>query len=111
MVIASFDLSAPTLASRGRRPSTQWCIFARFTSSVQSNIFRYMDNPKVIDRISFDILRQLANNARLSNKQVAAAVGLAPSTTHGRFKQLHSFGAYRGAHADVDLKKLGFGVE
>ena len=70
-----------------------------------------MDNLKVIDRISFDILRQLANNARLSNKQVAAAVGLAPSTTHGRLKQLHSFGAYRGAHADVDLKKLGFGVE
>ena len=64
-----------------------------------------------IDRISFEILSQLANDARLSNKQLAAAVKLAPSTAHERLKQLRASGVYTGAHAEADLKKLGFVVE
>jgi DNA-binding Lrp family transcriptional regulator len=64
-----------------------------------------------VDRRSFELLRTLANDARSSNKQLAAAAGLAPSTTHERLKQLRKSGVYAGAHADVDLKKLGFTVE
>jgi DNA-binding Lrp family transcriptional regulator len=64
-----------------------------------------------IDRISFEILRQLTNNARLSNKELAAAVGLAPSTAHERLKQLRASGVYTGAHAEVNLKALGFALD
>jgi len=35
---------------------------------------------KSLDRIDFEIIRLLRDNARISNKQIAAKVGLAPST-------------------------------
>jgi DNA-binding Lrp family transcriptional regulator len=64
-----------------------------------------------LDRTSFDILRLLTKDARLSNKELAAAVGLAPSSCHERLKQLRACGLLRGAHADVDLRQLGLGLE
>ena len=44
-------------------------------------------------------------------KEVAAAVGLAPSSAHGRIKQLRAAGVLRGAHVDVDPEALGIGLE
>ena len=41
-----------------------------------------------LDQIDFGIVRELQNNARLSNKELAARVGLAPSTTLVRTRQL-----------------------
>jgi DNA-binding Lrp family transcriptional regulator len=64
-----------------------------------------------LDRIDADILRLLQNNARLSNKELAAAVGLAPSTCHERVRRLQSSGALRGFHADVDPTMLGIGLQ
>ena len=64
-----------------------------------------------LDRTDFGILRLLQNNAGLSNKQIAAAVGLAPSSAHERLKRLRDDGVLRGAHADVDPKALGIGLE
>ena len=63
------------------------------------------------DRIDFAILRLLMKDAWLSNKQIAAAVGLAPSTCHERIKSLRARGVLRGAHADVDLRAIGFALE
>jgi DNA-binding Lrp family transcriptional regulator len=64
-----------------------------------------------LDRIDFAILRLLMKDAWLSNKQIAAAVGLAPSTCHERIKSLRARGVLRGAHADVDLRAIGFALE
>jgi DNA-binding Lrp family transcriptional regulator len=64
-----------------------------------------------IDRIDFDILGLLMNDARLSNKEIAAAVGLAPSSCYERLKTLRSEGVLRGFHADVDLASIGLSVE
>jgi DNA-binding Lrp family transcriptional regulator len=64
-----------------------------------------------LDRISFDLLRLLTKNARLSNKELAAEVGLAESSCHERIKQLRSAGVLKGAHADVDFRHLGIGME
>jgi DNA-binding Lrp family transcriptional regulator len=64
-----------------------------------------------IDRIDFDILGLLMNDARLSNKEIAAAFGLAPSSCYERLKALRSQGVLRGFHADVDLASLGLTVE
>jgi DNA-binding Lrp family transcriptional regulator len=65
----------------------------------------------VLDRTDFGILRLLQNDAALSNKQVAAAVGLAPSSAHERMKRLREEGVLRGTHADVDPKAMGVGLE
>jgi DNA-binding Lrp family transcriptional regulator len=64
-----------------------------------------------LDRTDFVILGLLQNDARLSVKEVAAAVGLAPSSVHGRIRQLRESGVLRGTHADVDPRALGVGLE
>lgn len=62
------------------------------------------------DRIDFDILAALQNDARLSNKELAATVGLAPSSCLERVKRLRDRGVLRGAHAEVDPGALGIGL-
>jgi DNA-binding Lrp family transcriptional regulator len=64
-----------------------------------------------LDRIDIGIIRLLQKNARLSNKQIAAEVGLAPSSVHERLKRLWDSGVFRGAHAVVDPKAMGIGLE
>lgn len=64
-----------------------------------------------MDRIDFEIIRLLQNNGRLSNKSLAAQVGLAPSSNIERVKQLHEKGIIRGVHADINPHSLGIGVE
>lgn len=64
-----------------------------------------------LDRIDFDILRLLMKDARLSNKEIASAVGLAPSSCHERIKTLKRRGVLLGAHSEVDLKALGLPLE
>ena len=41
-----------------------------------------------LDRTDFEILRLLQKDARLTNKELASAVDLAPSSTHERVKRL-----------------------
>ena len=64
-----------------------------------------------LDRIDFELLAALAKDARLANKELAARVGLAPSTVHARVARLVREGYLRGFHADVDLGRLGFGIQ
>src|SRR5262245_15721273 len=67
--------------------------------------------PQALDRIDHEILAALQKNARLSNKELAAAVGLAPSSCLTRVNRLIRDGVLRGFHADVDPKALGIGLE
>jgi DNA-binding Lrp family transcriptional regulator len=64
-----------------------------------------------LDRIDAEILRLLQNDARLSNKQIAAAVGLAPSSVHDRLKRLWAEGVLTGLHAEVAPQAMGVGLE
>src|SRR3954453_12965678 len=64
-----------------------------------------------LDRTDFGILRLMQNNASLSNKQIASQVGLAPSSAHERLKRLRNDGVLGGAHADVNPKAMGIGLE
>jgi DNA-binding Lrp family transcriptional regulator len=70
-----------------------------------------MTQNAALDRTDIQILGLLQNDARLSMKEIAAAVGLAPSSAHGRVRQLREAGVLRGVHADVDPKALGVGLE
>jgi DNA-binding Lrp family transcriptional regulator len=63
-----------------------------------------------LDRTDREILARLQKDARISNKELAAEVHLAPSSCHGRVRRLESLGVLRGAHADVDPKALGAGM-
>lgn len=49
----------------------------------------------------------LQENARMSNKDLAQAAGIAESTCHEKVRSLQSRGIIRGFHADVDLRALG----
>lgn len=69
-----------------------------------------MENPS-LDQIDFEIIRLLQKNAWLSNKEIAAAVRLAPSTCHERIRNLRASGVIRGAHAQVDSRAIGVGLE
>ena len=64
-----------------------------------------------MDRIDFEIIRHLQNDGRISNKSLAAKVGLAPSTCFERVKQLHTEEVINGVHADIQPKALGIGLE
>lgn len=64
-----------------------------------------------LDRIDYEIVRLLRNNARLSNKELAAKVGLAPSSCLVRVRGLQRDGVLRGYHAEVDPNFLGVGLQ
>ena len=63
------------------------------------------------DRIDDAILRALQNNARLSNKELANRVGLAPSSCLERVRRLQQRGVLTGYRAVVDPKALGVGLQ
>lgn len=66
---------------------------------------------QAMDRIDRQILALLQKNARLSNKELAARVGLAPSSCLARVQRLGKDGTLRGFHAFVDPKALGIGIQ
>jgi len=67
--------------------------------------------PRALDRIDYEILAILQNDGRTSNKELAATVGLAPSTCLGRVRRLVDDGVIRGVHAEVSPDALGVGLE
>ena len=60
-----------------------------------------------LDRIDAAIVRLLQQKARTSNKEVAAAVGVAPSTALERTRRLEADGVLTGYHADVAPGAVG----
>ena len=69
-----------------------------------------MSGAGTLDRIDRRLLRLLAKDARSSNKELAAAVGLAPSSCHARVRRLEREGHLRGYHASVDPEALGLRI-
>ncbi len=63
-----------------------------------------------IDEIDHQLLAVLQADARQSNKAIAAAVGVAPSTSLARIRELEEAGVIRGYHADIDPAALGRNV-
>jgi Lrp/AsnC family leucine-responsive transcriptional regulator len=55
-----------------------------------------------MDQIDHDILRHLQQNGRMSNLELAKAIGLSPTPTLRRVRRLESTGAIRGYRAEVD---------
>src|SRR5882672_231893 len=64
----------------------------------------------MIDEIDATILELLQDNARISQADVARAVGLAPSAVLERIRKLEARGVVRGYSAQVNPKALGLGL-
>ncbi len=64
-----------------------------------------------LDRIDCELIDLLQNNARLSNKELAARVGLAASSCLERVRRLHAEGTIRAIVAKIDPKALGIGLQ
>ena len=63
-----------------------------------------------MDRIDHTILTNLQENARISNVDLATAVGLSPSACLRRVSQLEKIGIIDGYHAALNAAKLGHDV-
>src|SRR3989337_3888724 len=64
-----------------------------------------------LDRTDRAMVAALQKNARVSNKDLAGLVGLAPSTCLERVRALRARGVLRGFHADIDHSALGRSLE
>lgn len=65
----------------------------------------------ILDEIDTAILRELQVDARRSNRDIAAAVGIAPTTALDRTRTLRERGIIRGALLDLDLPSIGLPVQ
>jgi DNA-binding Lrp family transcriptional regulator len=64
-----------------------------------------------LDELDTALLRELQRDARRTNRDVAAAVGIAPTTALDRTRSLRDRGVIRGAILDVDLAAIGRPVQ
>ncbi|MEM8838320.1 MAG: Lrp/AsnC family transcriptional regulator [Pseudomonadota bacterium] len=63
-----------------------------------------------LDRTDRRLLALMSKNARITNKELAAAVNLAPSSVHERTRRLFESGAISGAHLNINLESLGLSL-
>ncbi|WP_426360253.1 Lrp/AsnC family transcriptional regulator [Pseudocolwellia sp. HL-MZ19] len=66
---------------------------------------------KKLDDIDLRILTLLYDNADINNKDLAAKIGIAPSTCLERVKRLKTSGIIKGAFIEVNLKNIGGNIE
>lgn len=66
--------------------------------------------PATLDRYDAAILRELQADARLSNAELAARIGLSAAPTWRRVKWLEEQGYITGYRAEIDRRKVGLGV-
>jgi DNA-binding Lrp family transcriptional regulator len=64
-----------------------------------------------LDAVDRALLRELQEDARRSNRELAAAVHVSASTSSERVRALRADGVIRGYHADVALDALGRRVQ
>jgi DNA-binding Lrp family transcriptional regulator len=79
--------------------------------SSKPNIVRPTADYPDLDRIDFDILTSLQQNARITNKDLAKRVGLAESTCLERVRRLVGSRVIQGFHAELDLRAVGVDLQ
>jgi DNA-binding Lrp family transcriptional regulator len=67
--------------------------------------------PTDLDGVDRRILSQLHSDARMTNNALAEAVGIAPSTCHGRVRRLVDLGVIRGFYTDIDPVAVGLPLQ
>ncbi|CAL4859305.1 Lrp/AsnC family transcriptional regulator [Microbacterium sp. MM2322] len=67
--------------------------------------------PAHLDDVDRAIVAALSTDARLTNAEIAARVGVAASTAHARTRALVERGVLTGFHASVDQRVVGAGLQ
>ena len=67
--------------------------------------------PADLDDVDRRILSVLHADARVTNNALAEAVGIAPSTCHGRVRRLVDLGVIRGFYTDIDPVAAGMPLQ
>ena len=68
------------------------------------------DAPPALDALDQRLLQVLQQQGRISNLELAQAVGLSPAQCHRRHRRLEERGIVRGYEARLDPVRLGLGV-
>ena len=63
-----------------------------------------------LDRYDVALLHELQRDARQSNADLAARIGLSPAPTWRRVRRLEDLGIITGYRAEIDRRKIGLGV-
>lgn len=66
---------------------------------------------KKIDQTDLAMLKVLYRDSRLSNKDLAEKMNIAPSTSLERVKRMHQENILKGFGAEVDFKSLGINLQ
>lgn len=75
------------------------------------NDVRNADDEIALDRTDVAIIRALQEDARRTNRDLAATVRLSPSACLERVRRLTGAGVIRGFHAAVDPHAVGIGLQ
>lgn len=62
------------------------------------------------DRVDLSILKDLQENGRMTNVELAQRAGITPPPCLRRVRALEKAGYIRGYHADINPEALGFGI-
>jgi Lrp/AsnC family leucine-responsive transcriptional regulator len=76
--------------------------------STNRNRARY--EPAELDRISWKIVEELQQDARMSWAELGRRVGLTTPAVAERVHRLEELGVIRGFHADISLERLGLPI-
>ncbi|WOH37582.1 Lrp/AsnC family transcriptional regulator [Thalassotalea fonticola] len=66
---------------------------------------------KKLDDVDLQILTLLFKDADITNKDLAAAIGIAPSTCLERVKRLKTAGVIKGSFIDVNYNTIGGNIQ
>ncbi|MDO6426618.1 Lrp/AsnC family transcriptional regulator [Thalassotalea sp. 1_MG-2023] len=66
---------------------------------------------KKLDDIDLKILTLLYKDADITNKELAAQIGIAPSTCLERVKRMKNHSIIKGAFVDINFKNIGGNIE
>jgi DNA-binding Lrp family transcriptional regulator len=67
--------------------------------------------PADLDDVDRKILSLLHGDARITNSALAAELGIAASTCHGRVRRLLDLGVVRGFYTDIDPVAIGLSLQ
>lgn len=68
-------------------------------------------NKRALDDLNWSILKELCNNARISNTEIGRRVGLSAPAVAERISRMEELGFIRGHHTALDFDKIGLTIK
>lgn len=105
-------MGADAQQSRARSITDEWHIeaFACILSANHYCLVHVAVESKPMDTIDHQLLAALQDDARASYAELGRLVGLSAPAVAERVRRLEASGTIRGYHAEIDLKKAGYGL-